>query len=92
MCYVINSGEENDIDIKLGSGTLYDHIEGLEKVQLEASLQYYDEHGMDKRPILKRLAEIEVEEENKRQEAERIQAEEVKAVKDAIANRDVIAA
>lgn len=54
--------EENDIDDLLRDGSLYDRIEGLEKLQLESSLKYYEESGLDTRPIKKRLAEIEQEE------------------------------
>lgn len=53
--------EESDWDENL-SVSLYDRIDGLEKANLEAAITYYKQNGMDATPLLRRLAEIEAEE------------------------------
>jgi hypothetical protein len=50
--------EENDVDEELRTGSLYRRIEGLEEAQLNATLKYNEDHGIDNRPIRARLAEI----------------------------------
>lgn len=52
--------EENDVDRQL-ERTLYDHIEGLEEKQLEISLAYNQQHGIDTRDIEERLVQLEQE-------------------------------
>lgn len=49
--------EENDIDEKL-SMTLYDHIEGLEEVQVEQSIRYNTANGLPTLELEKRLKEL----------------------------------
>ena len=55
MLYFFVLREENDIDVKLSQGTLYDHIEGLEKQQIEACIKTYEERGLDTRELRARL-------------------------------------
>jgi hypothetical protein len=50
--------EENDIDDKLRHGTLYDHIEGLERRQLEICLKEYTRAGTDPSEIISRLEKL----------------------------------
>ncbi|XP_046741203.1 uncharacterized protein LOC124408358 [Diprion similis] len=50
--------EENDID-RIFDLTLYDHIEGLEEVQLRVALEFNRERNLDTKPIEARLREIE---------------------------------
>lgn len=52
--------EENDVDKELGR-SLYSRVDGLEEVQLRASLRYNIENGKDTQDIEKRLKEIEQE-------------------------------
>uniref|UniRef100_A0A1A9UUN3 Uncharacterized protein n=1 Tax=Glossina austeni TaxID=7395 RepID=A0A1A9UUN3_GLOAU len=49
--------EENDIDQKL-DGDLFQHVKGLEEVQLTMNYKYNKEHGLDTRDIEKRLKEL----------------------------------
>lgn len=49
--------EENDIDKKL-EGKLYDHVDGLEEIQLSLNYKYNKEHGLDVTEIEKRLKEL----------------------------------
>uniref|UniRef100_A0A1A9ZE62 Uncharacterized protein n=1 Tax=Glossina pallidipes TaxID=7398 RepID=A0A1A9ZE62_GLOPL len=49
--------EENDIDQKL-EGNLFQHVKGLEEVQLTMNYKYNKEHGLDTRDIEKRLKEL----------------------------------
>ncbi|XP_071536472.1 uncharacterized protein [Panulirus ornatus] len=55
--------EESNLDHKF-ERRLYDHIEGLEESQLELSLRYNIEAGLDTAAILKRLEEIKLAKEN----------------------------
>jgi len=65
MIYFFCLREENDVDIVLSTGSLFDKIEGLEKVQLETCIMYYEERGMDTSALKTRLAELEAEQEEK---------------------------
>lgn len=58
MIYFFILREENSIDEQL-SMSLYDRIEGLEKMQLEASLKYNRDHGLSTLDLEKRLKELE---------------------------------
>ena len=49
--------EENDIDKKLGR-SLYDQVDGLERVQIELCLKYNKEHGLETAALQKRLDEL----------------------------------
>lgn len=50
--------EENDIDLEFNK-TLYERIDGMEKVQLIQSYKYNKEHGLATADIEKRLLELE---------------------------------
>ncbi|BFG06038.1 uncharacterized protein DMAD_04637 [Drosophila madeirensis] len=52
--------EESDIDQRL-EGNLYDHVSGLEEVQLTVNYRYNKEHGLDTKEQEKRLIEIGVD-------------------------------
>ena len=62
MLYFCVLREENDIDEMLKNGTLYDHIEGLEKAHLESALETYRQKGWDASKLLERLEQIKEEE------------------------------
>ncbi|XP_013114682.1 uncharacterized protein LOC106092383 [Stomoxys calcitrans] len=49
--------EESDIDLKL-EGNLYEHVHGLEEVQLTMNYKYNKENGLDNREVIKRLGEL----------------------------------
>lgn len=49
--------EESDIDLKL-EGNLYEHVQGLEEVQLTMNYKYNKENGLDNREVIKRLNEL----------------------------------
>lgn len=55
--------EESNLDSKFQK-RLYDHIDGLEEKQLELSLKYNMEAGIDTAAILERLEEIRLAKEN----------------------------
>ncbi|KAH8402115.1 hypothetical protein KR009_009842 [Drosophila setifemur] len=52
--------EESDIDQRL-EGNLYDHVSGLEEVQLTVNYKYNKEHGLDTKEQVKRLTELGVD-------------------------------
>ncbi|KAH8284609.1 hypothetical protein KR018_005458, partial [Drosophila ironensis] len=52
--------EESDIDQRL-EGNLYDHVSGLEEVQLTVNYKYNKEHGLDTKEQEKRLIELGVD-------------------------------
>ncbi|KAL7738128.1 hypothetical protein ACLKA6_006472 [Drosophila palustris] len=52
--------EESDIDRRL-EGNLYDHVSGLEEVQLTVNYRYNKEHGLDTKEQEKRLTELGVD-------------------------------
>lgn len=52
--------EENDIDLRL-EGSLYDHVTGLEEVQLTVNYRYNKEHGLDTKEQEQRLTELGVD-------------------------------
>lgn len=52
--------EENDIDLRL-EGSLYDHVSGLEEVQLTVNYRYNKEHGLDTKEQEQRLTELGVD-------------------------------
>ncbi|XP_034106355.1 uncharacterized protein LOC117569334 [Drosophila albomicans] len=52
--------EESDIDLRL-EGNLYDHVSGLEEVQLTVNYRYNKEHGLDTKEQEKRLTELGVD-------------------------------
>ncbi|EDW00782.1 uncharacterized protein LOC6560009 [Drosophila grimshawi] len=52
--------EESDIDLRL-EGNLYDHVSGLEQVQLTVNYTYNKEHGLDTKEQEKRLTELGVD-------------------------------
>ncbi|XP_017087782.2 uncharacterized protein [Drosophila bipectinata] len=52
--------EESDIDQRL-EGNLYDHVSGLEEVQLTVNYKYNKEHGLDTKEQEKRLVELGVD-------------------------------
>ncbi|KAH8259928.1 hypothetical protein KR038_010916, partial [Drosophila bunnanda] len=52
--------EESDIDQRL-EGDLYEHVSGLEEVQLTVNYKYNKEHGLDTKDQEKRLAELGVD-------------------------------
>ncbi|XP_061402528.1 uncharacterized protein LOC133338370 [Musca vetustissima] len=49
--------EESDIDLKL-EGSLYEHVQGLEEVQLSMNYKYNKENGLDNTQVVKRLTEL----------------------------------
>ncbi|XP_019894330.1 uncharacterized protein LOC101896662 [Musca domestica] len=49
--------EESDIDLKL-EGSLYEHVQGLEEVQLSMNYKYNKENGLDNTEVVKRLTEL----------------------------------
>uniref|UniRef100_A0A1L8EBU5 Uncharacterized protein n=1 Tax=Haematobia irritans TaxID=7368 RepID=A0A1L8EBU5_HAEIR len=49
--------EESDIDLKL-EGNLFEHVKGLEEVQLTMNYKYNKENGLDNREVIKRLSEL----------------------------------
>jgi len=53
--------EESDWDDNI-SRSLYDRVDHLEKTNLITAINYYQRNGMDARPLVKRLKEIEEEE------------------------------
>ncbi|XP_030388481.1 uncharacterized protein LOC115634735 [Scaptodrosophila lebanonensis] len=52
--------EESDVDQRL-EGDLYDHVSGLEEVQLTVNYKYNKEHGLDTKEQEKRLIELGVD-------------------------------
>ncbi|EDW10168.1 uncharacterized protein LOC6580388 [Drosophila mojavensis] len=52
--------EESDIDLRL-EGNLYDHVSGLEEVQLTVNYRYNKEHGLDTKEQEQRLRELGVD-------------------------------
>lgn len=52
--------EESDIDQRL-EGNLYDHVSGMEEVQLTVNYKYNKEHGLDTKEQEKRLLELGVD-------------------------------
>ncbi|EDW74682.1 uncharacterized protein Dwil_GK19096 [Drosophila willistoni] len=57
MFYFCYLREESDIDQRL-DGNLYDHVSGLEEVQLTVNYRYNKEHGLDTKEQEKRLIEL----------------------------------
>lgn len=57
FCYL---REESDIDRRL-EGNLYDHVSGLEEVQLTVNYRYNKEHGLDTKEQEQRLRELGVD-------------------------------
>ncbi|XP_067633430.1 uncharacterized protein [Eurosta solidaginis] len=49
--------EESDIDRKL-EGNLFEHVNGLEEVQLMVNYKYYKDNGLDTTQLEKRLSEL----------------------------------
>ena len=49
--------EESDVDLELDK-SLYQRVEGLEKKQLELSLRFNQDRGLETKEIHKRLSEI----------------------------------
>ena len=49
--------EENDIDRKL-QGNLYDHVDGLEEMQLALNYKYNKENGLDNTHVEQRMKEL----------------------------------
>jgi len=79
MVYFFILREDNDIDEMIGGGSLFDHVQGLEKAQLEACIMYYEKHGLDTRDLKARLKEV-IEEDLAAAEAAKIAAEEAAAL------------
>ncbi|XP_068144906.1 uncharacterized protein [Drosophila tropicalis] len=57
MFYFCYLREESDIDQRL-DGNLYDHVSGLEEVQLTVNYRYNKENGLDTKEQEKRLIEL----------------------------------
>lgn len=49
--------EESDIDLKL-EGNLFQHVQGLEEVQLTMNYKYNKENGLDNTEVITRLKEL----------------------------------
>ncbi|KAM7343077.1 uncharacterized protein ACRADG_010224 [Cochliomyia hominivorax] len=49
--------EESDIDLKL-EGSLFEHVQGLEEVQLTMNYKYNKENGLDNKEVIQRLKEL----------------------------------
>ncbi|XP_065367894.1 uncharacterized protein LOC135960517 [Calliphora vicina] len=49
--------EESDIDIKL-EGNLFEHVKGLEEVQLTMNYKYNKENGLDNKEVIERLKDL----------------------------------
>ncbi|XP_037816825.1 uncharacterized protein LOC119607118 [Lucilia sericata] len=49
--------EESDIDLKL-EGSLFEHVQGLEEVQLTMNYKYNKENGLDNKEVIKRLSDL----------------------------------
>ncbi|ALC40895.1 CG30373 [Drosophila busckii] len=60
LAYFCILREESDIDLRL-EGNLYDHVSGLEEVQLTVNYKYNKEHGLDTKLQEKRLTELGVD-------------------------------
>ncbi|XP_016970233.1 uncharacterized protein LOC108038035 [Drosophila rhopaloa] len=60
LLYFCALREESDIDLRL-EGNLYDHVSGLEEVQLTVNYKYNKEHGLDTKEQEKRLRELGVD-------------------------------
>ncbi|KAH8355061.1 hypothetical protein KR093_004595, partial [Drosophila rubida] len=60
LVYFCMLREESDIDLRL-EGNLYDHVSGLEEVQLTVNYKYNKEHGLDTKEQEKRLTELGVD-------------------------------
>lgn len=60
LVYFCMLREESDIDLRL-EGNLYDHVSGLEEVQLTVNYRYNKEHGLDTKEQEKRLIELGVD-------------------------------
>nr|XP_016993681.2 uncharacterized protein LOC108055022 [Drosophila takahashii] len=57
LLYFCALREESDIDLRL-EGNLYDHVSGLEEVQLTVNYKYNKEHGLDTTEQESRLREL----------------------------------
>ncbi|EDV59560.1 uncharacterized protein LOC6542714 [Drosophila erecta] len=57
LLYFCALREESDIDLRL-EGNLYDHVSGLEEVQLTVNYKYNKEHGLDTKEQERRLREL----------------------------------
>ncbi|XP_017072769.1 uncharacterized protein LOC108109009 [Drosophila eugracilis] len=57
LLYFCALREESDIDLRL-EGNLYDHVSGLEEVQLTVNYKYNKEHGLDTKEQETRLREL----------------------------------
>ncbi|XP_016943044.3 uncharacterized protein [Drosophila suzukii] len=60
LLYFCALREESDIDLRL-EGNLYDHVSGLEEVQLTVNYKYNKEHGLDTKEQESRLRELGVD-------------------------------
>ncbi|KAI8035768.1 uncharacterized protein LOC128256871 [Drosophila gunungcola] len=60
LLYFCALREESDIDLRL-EGNLYDHVSGLEEVQLTVNYKYNKEHGLDTKEQEQRLRELGVD-------------------------------
>ncbi|KNC20915.1 hypothetical protein FF38_00313, partial [Lucilia cuprina] len=49
--------EESDIDLKL-EGSLFEHVQGLEEVQLTMNYKYNKENGLDNKEVIQRLSAL----------------------------------
>ncbi|XP_043640952.1 uncharacterized protein LOC122611708 [Drosophila teissieri] len=57
LLYFCALREESDIDLRL-EGNLYEHVSGLEEVQLTVNYKYNKEHGLDTKEQERRLREL----------------------------------
>jgi len=77
MIYFFILREENDVDHNILGASLFDHVEGLEKAQIEACIMNYEKNGLDTRDLQARLAElIEEEELEAKRRSTSVQAEQ----------------
>ncbi|KMY92220.1 uncharacterized protein LOC6733508 [Drosophila simulans] len=60
LLYFCALREESDIDLRL-EGNLYEHVSGLEEVQLTVNYRYNKEHGLDTKEQERRLRELGVD-------------------------------
>lgn len=65
--------EESDWDENI-TRSLYDRVDNLEKTNLITAINYYTRNNMDASPLIKRLKEIEAEEEAALAEGQRLEA------------------
>lgn len=65
--------EESDWDENI-SRSLYDRVDNLEKTNLITAINYYARNNMDATPLIKRLKEIEAEEQAALAEGQRLEA------------------